>query len=375
MLGDEASQYTPAEIKEEAKTQHEALLDGIDLEIPYDIDYVYTHTYYSENYKSELDKMIDLFVEQYKESISSSWMDESTKAAMLDKVNKMKFSSLYPTEEEYKNLCISDDLKNVEEGGRFFNTLSSIRKNHQHLTRMTINHNVKDMHWWSPTKYLFGGVKPWEANAFFDYYLNQVFLCHMFLANIFVDNPDNSKEIDLMNLGYMAGTIGHEMGHAFDDTGNRFNSKGNIINTWSDKDADTYLGKVDKLSKIFDSTFAGCDYNRDTAFYQKGFNVVNESMADLGGLEIGIEICKKKYPNDDEALKKMFSYYAKQWVTTDEDKMDDYKLSWRFDDPHPMFRNRANTILSMTDDFYRVYNIKETDAMYVAPEDRVTLWN
>jgi predicted metalloendopeptidase len=62
-------------------------------------------------------------------------------------------------------------------------------------------------------------------------------------------------------------------------------------------------------------------------------------------------------------------------VTTDEDKMDDYKLSWRFDDPHPMFRNRANTILSMTDDFYRVYNIKETDAMYVAPEDRVTLWN
>jgi predicted metalloendopeptidase len=36
---------------------------------------------------------------------------------------------------------------------------------------------------------------------------------------------------------------------------------------------------------------------------------------------------------------------------------------------------RANAILSTTDAFYEVYEIKEGDGMYIAPENRISRWH
>ena len=43
-------------------------------------------------------------------------------------------------------------------------------------------------------------------------------------------------------------------------------------------------------------------------------------------------------------------------------------------DVHPMGRCRVNKLLSLLDEFYTTYDIKEGDAMYVAPEDRPYVW-
>lgn len=41
---------------------------------------------------------------------------------------------------------------------------------------------------------------------------------------------------------------------------------------------------------------------------------------------------------------------------------------------HPMGYLRVNTVLQQFDKFNEVYNIKEGDGMYLAPEDRVIIW-
>ncbi len=374
-MAEDGESQTEEEIKASVKEQQDSIVESLTTDIQWDIDHVYTETYYSKNYKPEFDEIVNLFKEQYKETISSCWMGDKAKKNMLDKIDNMMFSSLYPTEEEYKMFCVKDDLKNAEEGGHFFDTIRSIRKNLAYLNRMTVNKDITKYNWWEPVRDIYDGVHAWDMNAFYDANVNQAYLCHAFLANVFFENPDNSKEIDVMNISYMAATIGHEVGHAFDGTGNCFNSKGNIQNLWSDEDKATYQNKTAKLADLFGTTFAVADYDKNLAYYQNGYDVVNEAMADLGGFEIGLKIIKKMYPNDEEALKDYYSYYVGQWVTTDEDKMTADKIEWRLKDPHPMYKNRANTIISMSDDFYKVFNIKETDAMYVAPEDRVTLWN
>ena len=43
-------------------------------------------------------------------------------------------------------------------------------------------------------------------------------------------------------------------------------------------------------------------------------------------------------------------------------------------DEHSPNKNRVNAVLSSIDKFYEVNNIKETDKMYAAKEDRVKVW-
>jgi putative endopeptidase len=44
------------------------------------------------------------------------------------------------------------------------------------------------------------------------------------------------------------------------------------------------------------------------------------------------------------------------------------------DDPHPMNYVRVNVTLQQFDEFLSLYDIQEGDGMYLAPEDRVTVW-
>ena len=43
-------------------------------------------------------------------------------------------------------------------------------------------------------------------------------------------------------------------------------------------------------------------------------------------------------------------------------------------DTHSPNKVRVNAVLSSCDAFYDTYDIKETDGMYVAPENRVGIW-
>jgi putative endopeptidase len=61
-------------------------------------------------------------------------------------------------------------------------------------------------------------------------------------------------------------------------------------------------------------------------------------------------------------------------MTTKEDRLEPYEKDGYLKDVHPLTRPRTNGVASMMDDYYRVFDVKETDAMYVAPEDRVRLW-
>ena len=43
-------------------------------------------------------------------------------------------------------------------------------------------------------------------------------------------------------------------------------------------------------------------------------------------------------------------------------------------DEHPFNYARTNIPVQQFEEFYKTYDIKEGDNMYLAPEDRVTVW-
>ena len=98
-------------------------------------------------------------------------------------------------------------------------------------------------------------------------------------------------------------------------------------------------------------------------------------MADLGGTEIALRIIKHKYPGRDDLIRSFFEQTAEQWLNTDDyDWLYEKAADYYREEVHPFFRQRANGVASMMDEFYRVFDVRETDAMYVAPEDRVQIW-
>ncbi len=76
--------------------------------------------------------------------------------------------------------------------------------------------------------------------------------------------------------------------------------------------------------------------------------------------------------DDAESLKLVFEQFATIWAA----KYTPESMIRRLNtDVHSPAKVRVNAVLSATDAFYKAYpEIKEGDAMYVAPQKRVKIW-
>lgn len=367
---------TEENINDYIEERQKYFLDNIQYEIPWDVDHVYTKRYYSKTYKEEFENLVNKFVEEYRTAISESWMSDKAKNNMLKKLNKTKFNNAFPNEDEYKLLTVRDDLVTAEEGGNFADNLICLRKYKADLMRLTVGKKAGEYTWWAPSRSVdLLTFAPWTNNASFDWIRNQAFFAHVGISTLFKSNPDKDEKIDVQNIAYMSCTVGHEIGHAFDNLGSCFNADGNIQNLWSNDDKEIYNKKVSSLAEFYEHSLAYPDWDNKKALYQNGMNVVGEAMADLGGTEIALRILKKTYPNDDAKIRQFYKYTAQMWLNTSMDNLSGDALDVRIENEHPAYRLRTNNVASMMEDFYRVFDVKETDAMYVAPGDRVELWS
>ena len=92
-----------------------------------------------------------------------------------------------------------------------------------------------------------------------------------------------------------------------------------------------------------------------------------ENIADLGAMTCISSIIG----NDAKALDEAFGQMTYNWASEDTASFMMYLLNT---DTHSPNKVRVNAVLSSCDAFYKIYDIKETDGMYVAPEDRVGIW-
>lgn len=177
---------------------------------------------------------------------------------------------------------------------------------------------------------------------------------------------------DAVNYGAIGVVIGHEMTHGFDDEGSNFDKDGNMNNWWTESDRKKFEATTERLAKQFSAVTVAPGLKANGAL------TLGENIADQGGLTIAhlaLQIAQQgqKTTKIDGLTPEQRFYiaYARLWGQniTEAEIRRLTKI-----DPHSLGLLRVNQALKNIDPFYKAFQIKPGDKMYLAPSQRVLVW-
>jgi len=118
------------------------------------------------------------------------------------------------------------------------------------------------------------GMSPQTVNAYFNPLNNEI----VFPAAILQPPFYNYTADEAVNYGGIGAVIGHEISHAFDDSGSRFDSDGNLKNWWTDEDLTAFTERADSLAAQYDKVEVLPEV------FVNGKFTLGENIGDLGGI-------------------------------------------------------------------------------------------
>ena len=344
-----------------------------------EIGQVFVEKHFPASSKREMDELVGYLIAAYRERISQlEWMTPATRERALEKLSQFKAKIGFPDSwRDYSGLEVSakggDLLANARAGSAFSYDfeLAKIGK-------------PADRDEWVTT--------PQTVNAFYNPVVNDITFPAAILRPPFYNPDADAAE----NFGAIGAVIGHEIGHGFDDQGSQFDGQGNLNSWWSEEDRAAFDKLTAKLVEQFNGQVptvlkeAGIDSTGVNGSFTLG-----ENIGDLGGLGIavvafknycadkGIDLQGKEEKFEVEGaepelaehtyngLQRFFLAWARVWRTAIRPEMATQYLAI---DPHSPAEFRCNLIAANIAEFYEAFDVAEDSAMYIAPEDRVTIW-
>ncbi|MBW2961913.1 M13 family metallopeptidase [Mesonia aestuariivivens] len=305
--------------------------------------------------KAKAEEMIANVIKAYQNRIERlEWMTDSTKQKAIEKLDKFTVKIGYPDEwKDYSELAVKADQG-------YYQNMVAVSDWNLKDNLSEINEPVDKKEW---------GMSPQTVNAYFNPFNNEI----VFPAAILQPPFYNYKADAAVNYGGIGAVIGHEISHAFDDSGARFDADGNLKNWWTDEDLEKFTERGDKLAEQFS------DIEVLDSVYINGKYTLGENIGDLGGVLAaydGLQMYFKEHGRPDKIdgftpEQRFFMSWATVWRT----KMREEALRSRIKtDTHSPGMYRAYVPLQNIDAFYEAFDIKEGDSMYVAPKNRVKIW-
>ena len=280
-------------------------------------------------------------------------MSDATKAKAHEKLNTFYVKIGYPDKwRDYSDLTIDPKesyYANVRRAAEF-ETLYSLKDEGKPVDK---------------TKWY---MSPQTVNAYYNPTSNEI----CFPAGILQPPFFNFDADDAVNYGAIGVVIGHEMTHGFDDQGRQYDKDGNLNDWWTPEDAEQFNQRAEILAKQYDNIIV-----LDTV-HANGHFTLGENIADHGGLRVAYTAFRNSLNGVEPALidgftadQRFYLSYANLWAGNIRDAEI---LRLTKIDPHSLGRWRVNAALRNIDTFFKAFNIKEGDPMYLAPEDRVIIW-
>ncbi|WP_460574381.1 M13 family metallopeptidase [Flavobacterium koreense] len=308
--------------------------------------------------KEKARKMIDNIFLAFENRINNlPWMTPETRKGAINKLRKSVVKIGYPDKwKDYSKL----EIKSIEEGGNYYDNMKS-------LSKWGFQNNIDDLQ--KPVDKTRWGMSPQTVNAYYNASYNEIVFPAAILQPPFYDY----KADEAVNYGGIGAVIGHEISHGFDDSGSRYNADGNLVNWWTEDDLKQFTG----LGGALAAQYSALEPLPGT--FVDGKFTLGENIGDLGGINAaydGLQIHLKQ--NGNPGL--IDGYTPEQrlfisWATIWRSKMRDEAIKNQVKtDPHSPGQYRAYVPLVNVDEFYKAFDIKETDKLYVKPENRVKIW-
>ncbi len=283
----------------------------------------------------------------YEERIShNDWLNEATKQRALKKLNNLSVHVGYPDElpPHYDRFKVGS----YDKGSNLI------------LERLSMNRIVNEENFMKFNKAPNKNI--WEmpasmVNAYYNPLNNQIVFPAAILQRPYYSLEQTPSE----NYGGIGAVMAHEISHAFDNNGAKFDENGSLFNWWTEKDLEAFNTKAQDMIKLFDGV--------ETGYGQcNGQLTVSENIADSGGLRCALEASKK---DNSHNYDEFFKNWARVWRQKSSKEYNQLLLTV---DVHGPSILRANLQLSNLPEFQKFYQIEETDAMFLPKEKMVSIW-
>ena len=316
---------------------------------------IYVERHFPEAAKTAMDVLVANLVEAYRQSITGlEWMGEATRARAIDKLEKFTPKIGYPVKwRDYSSLEIdaSDLIGNVRATNEFEfqRELGKIGK-------------PLDRDEWFMT--------PQTINAYYNPGFNEIVFPAAILQFPFFDETRDAAA----NYGAIGAVIGHEIGHGFDDQGSKYDGDGRLTDWWTPEDRAAFEDRTKSLIEQYNALAP----RQVPDHHVNGALTIGENIGDLGGLSIAwkaylISLAGQEPPVIDglTGAQRFFLSWAQAWQLKARDEEVVRLLSI---DPHSPNEFRCNQIVRNIDEFYDTFEVTESDALWLDPKDRVTIW-
>lgn len=316
---------------------------------------IYVEKMFPPEAKAKAEEMIDDVILAFQRRIQNlDWMSDETKQQAIEKLDKFTVKIGYPdTFKDYSDMAVSPT--------------NSYFENRMAVAKWGVKENLSEIG--EPVDKKEWGMSPQTVNAYFNPLNNEI----VFPAAILQPPFYNYKADAAVNYGGIGSVIGHEISHAFDDSGARFDGDGNLKNWWTEEDLAQFTERGKKLADLYSSI----EVLEDT--YINGEFTLGENIGDLGGVlggYDGLQIHFEKHgrPENIDGFTPEQRFFI-SWATVWRTKIRDEALKTQVKtDPHSPGVQRAVVPLQNIDAFYEAFSITENDAMYISPEERVRIW-
>ncbi len=303
-------------------------------------------------------EMVDYVFKAFENRINNlPWMTPATRKGAIEKLHKSTVKIGYPDKwEDYSKL----EIKSIENGGTYY-------ENMKNVARWRFDKNMAD--YGKPVDKTKWGMSPQTVNAYFNPTNNEIVFPAAILQPPFYDYKADMA----VNFGGIGAVIGHEISHGFDDSGSRYNADGNLVNWWTDDDLKQFTG----LGGALADQYSALEPLPNT--FVDGKFTLGENIGDLGGVNAaydGLQLYLK-----DKGRPGLIDGYTPEqrffisWGTIWRTKMRDEAIKNQVKtDPHAPGMYRSYVPLQNVDSWYKAFDIKPGDKLYVSPENRVKIW-
>lgn len=313
---------------------------------------IYVDRYFPESSKAQMSELVENLRTALGERIENlDWMGAETKVNAQAKLAAFRPKIGYPDVwQSFDGLEIKDNdlLGNIRNVRKFFRE-DSVSKELMETDRER----------W--------GMTPQQVNAYYNSSFNEIVFPAAILQPPFFDpNADPA-----VNYGGIGAVIGHEMGHGFDDQGSKSDANGIQTNWWTDEDRAAF----EERTKMLIAQYS--DYEPIPGNNVNGANSLGENIGDVGGIAMAyhayrLSLNGKEAPVIDGVTgdQRFFLAWAQVWR---EKRTEQSMLQQLRGGTHSPGKYRALAPRNH-DAWYEAFDVKEGDALYLKPEDRVRIW-
>ena len=315
----------------------------------------YVAEYFPPESKAKMEQLVAGLRAAMKGRIENlQWMGPETKARALDKLAHFTVKIGYPSEwRDYSKLEIREgDLVGNSERAAKFEWARDVA---------LLNKPVDKKEW---------GMTPQTVNAYYQATKNEVVFPAAILQPPFFD----PKADMAVNYGGIGAVIGHEITHGFDDQGRKSDGTGMLRDWWSPEDA----AKFEVQAVRYGAQYEAINFPQLPGIHIIGKLTMGENIGDLGGILMALDAYHLSLHGQPAPVidgftgdQRVFLGWAQVWRTL---TRDDALRQLITTNPHSPGQVRAFAPLRNVDAWYEAFGVKEGDAEYVKPEDRVRIW-